>query len=129
MDNPSGLIGAFAALHIGVQVAVVLMAGVLIGILLFRLPTLADAIARIRGKGQTDREIAMAAQIEALIRKVASLESEVTSLRHRDDERSRLLAVLLPRAQCLVPGCHLSEVVDALQELFREDTAPHSKAA
>ena len=105
----------------GLAVALVALLG---GLLLLRLPDLvralpaiADAVARVRGKGTTERERELLTEVEALKAQVASVESELRSIQHWREEQLRLFEMLLPRAQCLMPDCKQADVGELLREI------------
>lgn len=107
-----------------VQGLALVLVSLLGGLLLIRLPDLvralpaiADAVARVRGKGVTDRERELLTEVEALKQQVASVESELRSIQHWREEQLRLFEMLLPRAQCLMPDCKQADMGELLREI------------
>jgi hypothetical protein len=118
VPDVSPYVGWLATAPPTVQAIAVIGACILAGMIIWRLPSVADAVARVRGKGQTDREVELGQKVVELERKVGSLELLVRHLQDAAEEWDRILDELLPRAQCLVPeGCPAAEAVDTVRRL------------
>lgn len=113
-------IAALGALPELVAIVLIVAFGALVLAVLFRLPAVADAVARVRGKGETDRERDLSAQVEALTTEVRALREQLRAVEHRWEEQKRVLETLLPRLQCLVPGCQQAEIGDVLRALLAD---------
>jgi hypothetical protein len=107
-----------------VQIVGVVLVAALIALLLFRLPALieslpavADAVARVRGKGVTERERELERALAAVQWELRDVREELRSIQHWRDEQLRLFEMLVPRAQCLMPDCKQADVGELLREI------------
>lgn len=120
-----------AASSPSVQIVALLLASAIIALLLFRLPELvkslpavADAIARVRGKGETDRERDLARQVVELQARVTTLEATIRNLVDHYEEWDRVTGSLLPTDdECIVPGCGMAQAVAKIRRV-RETREP-----
>lgn len=118
VPDVSPYVSWLATAHPTVQALAVFGTLLLAGLIIWRLPSVADAVARVRGKGQTDREVELGHKVVELERKVGSLELLVRHLQDAAEEWDRILDELLPRAQCLVPeGCPAADAVETVRRL------------
>lgn len=114
-----------------VQIVALLLTSALVALLLFRLPELvkslpsvADAVARIRGKGETDRERELAQHVVELQARVTTLEAAIRSLIDHYEEWDRVTGSLLPADdECIVPGCGMAVAVAKIRRV-RETREP-----
>ncbi len=111
-----------------VKILFLLLAGGLVGLMVWRAPIVASAIAIARGKGETERERQQADEISRLEKLVGGLEARIQLMEHRWEERIRFdaqrrhtLQIIVERAQCMTPDCRFAELVDALRTLASDE--------
>jgi cell division protein FtsB len=119
--DASSWVGWLSAASPVVQTVALVVAGLIALAIVWRAPSVADAVARIRGKGETERERAQNEEIAQLTKQVSALEEQVRLMQHREDERRRMLEAIIERAQCLTPDCRFSEMVDVLKAILADD--------
>jgi predicted metal-dependent hydrolase len=117
-----------------VQIVGLILVSALIALLLLRLPVLiallpavADAVARVRGKGVTERERELERALADVQGELRDVREELRSIQHWREEQLRLFEMLMPRAQCLMPDCKQADVGDLLREIV--DTWRQSASA
>ena len=121
VPDVSPYVGWLATAHPAVQALAIIVIAILAALVIWRLPSVADAIARVRGKGETDLERELAAQVHSLSEHVAQLDQELRVVKQWRDQHRRMLQAILPRMECLVPGCQQAEFRDALVALIGND--------
>jgi hypothetical protein len=108
-----------------VQALVIVLVALLAGLLFLRLPDLvralpaiADAVARVRGKGETDRERELVRQVVELQARVSTLEATIRNLVDHYEEWDRVTGSLLPADdECIVPGCGMAQAVAKIRRV------------
>ncbi|CAB4142486.1 hypothetical protein UFOVP452_15 [uncultured Caudovirales phage] len=95
-----------------VQVVALLMAGATLLAMIWRAPYVADAVARIRGKGETERERQLASEVASLTARLAEVELTLRHVIDHYEEWDRVLGDMLPgKDDCMVPGCSMAQAV------------------
>ncbi|MFO0271351.1 MAG: hypothetical protein ACK53W_12555 [Gemmatimonadota bacterium] len=101
----------------------IIAASGLMALVIHRAPSVAQAWAVARGRGETERERDQAKEIEHLKAIVARHEDRFRLIQHLWEERRMTLQQMTEQVQCLTPDCRFEETVALIRNFIAQEEA------